>query len=108
MTDLHISGIAEIDGRFLRYQSLPHQDRLRITFCGNPPWQPQGEEDNTIALGSVTGLDTSAPTLRISAPLHAEWARAKREHITTEAVRIWTAAGIIRSSPTSTIRYCEG
>ncbi|THV42415.1 hypothetical protein [Glycomyces buryatensis] len=98
MTHLHLTGIACVDGRYLRYTSLPYQARLRITFCGNPPWEPEADTGQPGALGSVTGLDTDGPDLRISAPLHAEWANNNREAIVAEAARIWQRG----------TRFCDG
>lgn len=73
---------AWIDDHLLRFTAIPFQPRLRITF-GGIDTQPE-------ALGSVIWLDTGSPGLRVSAPLHVEWATLHSEAIIEEATRIWT------------------
>ncbi|THV40873.1 hypothetical protein [Glycomyces buryatensis] len=115
MTDPYLTAIAAIDGRFLRYESLPHQTRLRITFCGKP-FEDSTEalpEDTTEpvpgeALGSVIGLNTAEPGLRVSAPLHVEWATANLDAIVAQAVRIWAAAEPDRNAARIAARATDG
>jgi hypothetical protein len=70
-----------VDGRRLRFEPVLQQPRLRVILTG-----PTSE-----ALGSVIGLDTSEPGIRVSAPLHVEWATAHREAIIGRAVLVWAA-----------------
>jgi hypothetical protein len=77
----HILATAWIDEHLLRFTAIPFQARLRITFGGI--------DTQTEALGSVIGLDTDTPGLRVSAPLHVEWATLHSAAILTEAARIW-------------------
>jgi hypothetical protein len=77
----HYLATAWIDEYLLRFTAIPFQARIRITFSGNGNL-PE-------ALGSVIGLDTDAPGLRVSAPLYVEWATIHSEAIIAEAVRIW-------------------
>ncbi|THV41410.1 hypothetical protein [Glycomyces buryatensis] len=73
-----------IDGKLLRFDTIPFQARLRITLPGEDPE----------ALGSVIRLDTDDPGLRVCAPLHVEWGREHCDAIVAEAVRVW--ATIVR------------
>jgi hypothetical protein len=72
---------AWIDEYLLRFTAIPFQARVRITFSGNGNL-PE-------ALGSVIGLNTDEPGLRVSAPLYVEWASIHSQAIIAEAVRIW-------------------
>lgn len=72
---------AAIDGRLVQFTPLPFQARLRITFSGNEP----------AVLGSVVGLDTDAPALRVSTPLHLEWGTGHADQLVTEAARVWAS-----------------
>ncbi|MCC3763584.1 hypothetical protein K3N28_10920 [Glycomyces sp. TRM65418] len=81
MNGTHYLATAWIGERLLRFTAIPYQARLRITF-GGIGTQPE-------ALGSVIGLDTDAPGLRVSAPLHVEWATIHSASIIAEAVSIW-------------------
>jgi hypothetical protein len=78
---VHYIATAWIDERLLRFTAIPFQARLRITFGGIGA--------QLEALGSVIGLDTVEPGLRVSAPLHVEWASLHSDAIIDEAVRIW-------------------
>jgi hypothetical protein len=73
---------AVIGGRRLYYEAFPSQARFRITMAR--AWEQKIE-----ALGSVIGLDTAAPGLRVCAPLELEWAAQNAEEIVTEAVKVW-------------------
>jgi hypothetical protein len=77
----HFLATAWIDEHLLRFTAIPFQARVRITFSGSGT-RPE-------ALGSVIGLDTDEPGLRVSAPLFVEWATIHSEAIIAEAVRIW-------------------
>jgi hypothetical protein len=81
----HYVGAALVDDRRLRFDAVVYQARLRITLTG-PGIGQQGD-----TLGSVFALDTETPGLRVSAPLHLEWATNHCEEIVSEAVRIWAA-----------------
>ncbi|MEU6857724.1 hypothetical protein AB0B28_02420 [Glycomyces sp. NPDC046736] len=88
MTVDTLTARAEIGQRQLTFQAIFSQHRLRVVFTGmEPP-----------VLGSVVYLDTDQPGLRISTPLHVEWAARHHEAIIEEAKRIWGVA----------IRECDG
>jgi len=77
-----------IGERHLVFEAIFCQHRLRVTFSGEQPG----------VLGSVVYLDSLEPGLRISEPLHVEWAVLHHEAIIDEAQRIWAVA----------IRECNG
>ena len=85
MARTYYLGTAWVGDHRLSYEAVLRQPRLRITMTG-PALGQQGT-----VLGSVVALDTDAPGLRVSAPLHLEWATANSEAIVSEAVRIWSA-----------------
>ncbi|THV41919.1 hypothetical protein [Glycomyces buryatensis] len=67
-----------------------------------------------VALGSVIGLATTTPELRVCEPLCGAWAEVHRDAIVAEAVRIWAATADHREAapsnpPESRVyRQCEG
>ena len=77
-----------IDDRHLVYEAIFCQHRIRVTFAGTEPE----------VLGSVVYLDTGFPGLRVSSPLHVEWAALHHEAIINEAKHIWANA----------LRECNG
>ncbi|MFG3338229.1 hypothetical protein [Glycomyces sp. NPDC048151] len=79
---------AVIGDRHLNFDAVFSQHRLRVTFSGTEP----------TVLGSVVYLDSHEPGLRISEPLHVDWAVQRHEAIINEAKRIWSSA----------IRECDG
>lgn len=79
MTVDSLTARAVIGDRHLVYEAIFCQLRLRVTFAGTEPE----------ALGSVVYLDTESPGLRISTPLHVEWAALHHEAIINEAKQIW-------------------
>lgn len=101
---VHVLAMARIGGRRLRFDAIFCQNRLRITMLdGAESSEAEAEEECEAgvvpeALGSVVYLDSDRPGLRISAPLHVEWAAQHCEAIIAEGVRIW---GIV-------LRECDG
>jgi hypothetical protein len=83
-----LSARAVISERHLFFEAIFCQHRLRVTFSNTEP----------AILGSVVYLDTAEPGLRVSEPLHVEWAVHNHEAIINEAKRIWAVA----------IRECDG
>jgi hypothetical protein len=83
---------AAIDGRRMEFSSLPFQARMRITFLNGV------HEGEPAVLGSVIGLDTDEPGLRVSTPIHLEWGTGHADQIVAEASRIWA----------SLVTACEG
>jgi hypothetical protein len=83
MSRAYYLGTACVGDHRLSYEAVLQQPRLRITMTG-PALGQQGT-----VLGSVVALDTEAPRLRVSAPLHLEWATANSESIIDAAVEIW-------------------
>ncbi|MFC3493017.1 hypothetical protein [Glycomyces rhizosphaerae] len=79
MNRLQFIAAAWVDGRRLRFEPVLQQPRLRVIFTGSEPE----------ALGSVIELDTTGPGLRVSAPLHVEWAVEHYEVIVDQAVWVW-------------------
>lgn len=79
MNGLQFIAAAWVDGRLLRFEPVLRQPRLRIILTGAEPE----------TLGSVIRLDSAEPGLRVSAPLHVEWAREHHEAIVAHAVRVW-------------------
>jgi hypothetical protein len=77
---LQFIATAWVDGRLLRFEPVLQQPRLRVIITGAEP----------VALGSVIGLGTDHVGLRVSAPLHVEWAGDQHEAIVSHAQRIWT------------------
>ena len=69
---------AWVDGRLLLFEPVLKQPRLRVIITGAEPE----------TLGSVIGLDTAQPSLRVSAPLQLEWADEHHEAIIAHAGRI--------------------
>lgn len=79
MNRLQFIATAWVDGRLLRFEPVLKQPRLRVIITGPEP-EP---------LGSVIRLDTDQAGLRVSAPLHVEWANEHHEAIIASAHRIW-------------------
>ncbi|MFC3494526.1 hypothetical protein [Glycomyces rhizosphaerae] len=79
MNRLQFMATAWVDGRLLRFEPVLKQPRLRVILTGTEPQ----------TLGSVISLDTDQAGLRVSAPLHAEWANEQHEAIIAHARRIW-------------------
>ncbi|HEX2144038.1 MAG TPA: hypothetical protein VHG10_05970 [Glycomyces sp.] len=82
MTDLirHVA-TAHVGERLLVLALIPTQARVRVTVESA---EPSGE-----VIGSVIHLDTEGPTLRVAAPLQAEWAGIHCAAIIEAAVAIW-------------------
>ncbi|WP_035698188.1 hypothetical protein, partial [Glycomyces tenuis] len=57
------------------------QPRLRVTFADTDP----------AVLGSVIGLDGDRPELRVSTPIHMDWAAANTAAVIAAATRAWAA-----------------
>lgn len=79
MNRLQFIATAWVDGRLLRFEPVLKQPRLRVIITGRTP-EP---------LGSVIRLDSTEPGLRVSAPLHVEWAVEHCEVIVDRATRVW-------------------
>lgn len=79
MNRLQFIATAWVDGRLLRFEPVLRQPRLRVIITGTEPE----------ALGSVIGLGTDDVGLRVSAPLHVEWAGEHCEAIVSRAQRVW-------------------
>ncbi|MDN3240727.1 hypothetical protein [Glycomyces tritici] len=79
MNRLQFIATAWVDGRLLRFEPVLKQPRLRVIITGPEP-EP---------LGSVIRLDTTEAGLRVSAPLHVEWATDHHEPIIAHAQRVW-------------------
>ncbi|WP_460498283.1 hypothetical protein [Glycomyces tarimensis] len=76
-----VLAVETVVGRRLRFAVLVGQPRLRATFLyRDPP-----------VLGSVIGLDGDRPQLRVSTPIHMEWAATHAKAIVDFATRTWTA-----------------
>ncbi|MEV3937433.1 hypothetical protein AB0K52_15825 [Glycomyces sp. NPDC049804] len=78
MNRVQFRATAWVDGRLLRFEPVLKQPRLRVIISGAEP----------VTLGSVIELDTARPSLRVSAPLHVEWADEHHETIIDHAQRV--------------------
>ncbi|THV26797.1 hypothetical protein [Glycomyces paridis] len=76
---MQFKALVWVDGRRLRFEPVLKQPRLRVILTGAEP----------VALGSVIRLDTGEPGLRVSAPLHVEWATEHLEAIVRHAADVW-------------------
>lgn len=78
---LPVLATERIGERSARFSALPGQPRLRVTFADTEP----------AVLGSVIGLDGDRPELRVSAPIHMDWAATHTAAVLTAAARAWAA-----------------
>lgn len=69
-----------IGERRLQLSAIPGRPRLRVTFVDAEP----------LVLGSVIGLDGDRPEIRVSTPLHMDWAASHSAAITSAAARVWS------------------
>lgn len=79
MNRLQFMATAWVDSRLLRFEPVLKQPRLRVILTGTEPE----------SLGSIIGLDTDQAGLRVSAPLHVEWANEHHETIIAHARQVW-------------------